>query len=187
MSRKKPTPIDYGNNLTSIFDDYDLKISKTELKKSMQRLQDLAIPLTKLSKKKINSLQAEEEFIDALLELNTINSKEARRRQLQRIGKLFREEPDSNIMQIIHTLYEHTFSPEQRGKLDTWHTRFIEQGDPVIKTFCKQYRKAEPNTINQFLIHYEFSQDMHDDDGQLVAKENLALYVKQVLILDAQK
>lgn len=188
MSRnKKPELIDYGNGRTSIFDDYDLKISKTELKKSMQRLQDIAVPLTQMSKKNIKSLPASEEFIDGLLELNTINSKEAKRRQLQRIGKLFREEPDANVHAIINTLYEHTFSPEQRGKFDTWHTRFIEQGDPIIKTFCKQYRSAESNTINQYLIHYEYAGDMNDDQGQEVATLKLAMYVQQILILEAKK
>lgn len=181
MSAKK------SQSLTSIFDEHDLKVSKTEQKKAMQRLQDLAIPLTQLPKKKLAALTAEEEFIESLQELASINSKEARRRQLQRIGKLFREETDENVQGIINTLYEHTFSPEQRGKYDTWHTRFIEQGDTVIKTFCKQYRSAEPNTINQYLIHYEYAKDMQHEAGQVAAQKVLAMYVQQVLILENRK
>lgn len=171
----------------SIFDEHDLKVSKTELKKAMQRLQDLAIPLSRMSAKKIKNLPASEDFIETLLDLNDITSREARRRQLQLIGKRFRAETDEAVQGIVLALYEHTFSAEQRAKHDTWYTRIIEQGDEVIKTFCKRYKNAEPNTINQYLIHYEYAKDMADGMGQTLATNVLAMYIQQVLIIDNEK
>lgn len=168
----------------SIFDEYDLKISKTEQKKAMQRLQDVAVCLAAMSNKKIKQLPASETFIAGLLELNTTTARAAKRRQLQRVGKLFREELPSDTLATIEAAYEHYFSPEQRAKLDVWHQRFIEQGDHPIKTFCKAYKTAEPNTINQFLIHYEHGQTTGDEDMMRVAVSNLASYVQQVVLID---
>lgn len=183
MARRKKNKHtdDFGQ---SIFDEYDLTISKTEQKKAMQRLQDVAVTLAAMSTKRIKQLPASETFIDGLLELNQTTAREAKRRQLQRVGKLFREELPSDTLATIQTAYEHYFSPEQRGKLDTWHQRFIDQGDEPIKVFCKAYKTAEPNTINQFLIHYEHGKTTGDDDMVTVAVKNLESYVQQVALID---
>ncbi len=57
--------------------------------------------LAQLSTKQIQKLPVEERLIDALLELQSITSHEARRRQCQRIGKLLRNEDESVILSYL--------------------------------------------------------------------------------------
>ncbi len=57
--------------------------------------------MAQLSTKQIQKLPVEERLIDALLELQSITSHEARRRQCQRIGKLLRNEDESVILSYL--------------------------------------------------------------------------------------
>ena len=79
-------------------DEQDLGPSKSELKRQMLALQELGKKLLDLTTTQIKTLKLDEELLDALAEYKRIKSHEARRRQLQRIGKLMRSrDSESNV------------------------------------------------------------------------------------------
>jgi ribosome-associated protein len=83
------------------FDSLEGRASKTEQKKAVQRMAALGEQLAELSAKQIQKLPVDERLIDALLDVQTITSFEARRRQFQRVGKLLRNEDETVILSYL--------------------------------------------------------------------------------------
>ena len=65
--------------------------SKSQRKKEVHALQDLGVELVALSDERLAALELPERLRDAVLEARHITAREARRRQLQYIGKLMRQ------------------------------------------------------------------------------------------------
>lgn len=65
--------------------------SKSQRKREMTALQDLGAELVTLSKERLAKIDMPERLRDALLEAQRITSHEAKRRQMQYIGKIMRD------------------------------------------------------------------------------------------------
>lgn len=65
--------------------------SKSQRKREMTALQDLGAELVALSKERLAKIEMPERLRDAVLEAQRISKHEARRRQMQYIGKLMRD------------------------------------------------------------------------------------------------
>lgn len=65
--------------------------SKSQLKRDMTALQDLGEELVELSRERLAKIDMPERLRDAILEAQRITKHEARRRQMQYIGKIMRE------------------------------------------------------------------------------------------------
>jgi ribosome-associated protein len=72
-------------------------VSKTQRKKEMHELQALGAALVELPEAQIRALELDEGLRQAVLEAKRISSHEARRRQLQHIGRLMREVDPASI------------------------------------------------------------------------------------------
>ena len=162
------------------FESLEGRASKTEQKKAVQRMAALGEQLAQLSIKQINNLPVEERLIDALLDVRSITSGEARRRQFLRIGKLLRNEDESMILSYL--------TPQQGAKktaqLQRWVDRMINQGDPVIKEFMKAHNAAEHHPIRQHILRIQ------RDIAKQVSAEELAQsklklfnYIQQVALI----
>ena len=77
--------------------------SKSQVKRDMVELQALGEQLTRLADTQLATIPLEDDMRDALAELKRIKSHEARRRQVQLIGKLMR---DANVEAIRAALAE---------------------------------------------------------------------------------
>lgn len=162
--------------------DQDMRVSRTELKKGYERLQQLAEPLSKLSKKQMKKLPVSEFFMDELTALADISSANARNRQVKRIAKLVAEE---NRHDLINTMFAITFSPEQMVKIDSWYTRLNIHDDGTLKAFLKAYKSAERNTLYQMLLWVEYAKHLSDDELLLESQNDLATYIHEVAILSS--
>jgi ribosome-associated protein len=65
--------------------------SKSQLKREMTALQDLGAELVALSKERLARIEMPERLRDALLDAQRFTKHEARRRQMQYIGKIMRD------------------------------------------------------------------------------------------------
>ena len=162
------------------FESLEGRASKTEQKKAVQRMAALGEQLAQLSIKQIKNLPVEERLIDALLDVQTITSHEARRRQFQRVGKLLRNEDETMILSYL--------TPQQGAKktaqLQRWVDPMIAQADPVIKEFMKAHNAAEHHAIRQHILR------IHRDIKNQVTEEELAAsklklfnYIQQVALI----
>ena len=66
-------------------------VSKTQMKKQMDALQDLGMELTAVSSETIKKLALPEDLLDAIREYKKITSNSALKRQRQYIGRLMRD------------------------------------------------------------------------------------------------
>jgi ribosome-associated protein len=166
------------------FEVLEGRASKTEQKKAVQRMAALGAQLAELPRKQIEKLPVEERLIDALLEVESITSHEARRRQFQRIGKLLRNEDETMILSYL--------TPQQGAKkqaqLMRWVDRIIDQGNPVINEFVKLYNAAERHTLRQHLLRIQRDVAKQVSEEELLESKNkLVNYIQQVALISDQR
>ena len=162
------------------FESLEGRASKTEQKKAVQRMAALGAQLAELSPKQIKNLPVEERLIEALEDVRSITSGEARRRQFLRIGKLLRNEDESVILSYL--------TPQQglkkTAQLHRWVDRMIAQGDPAIKEFMKMFNAAEHHPIRQHILRVQrdIKQNL-GEDAIAKSKLNMFNYIQQVALI----
>lgn len=77
------------NNTTENLDDEIIYVSKSELKRDMLEIQNLGEKISQLSLKNLQKMNLSDELYDEIIKLRNFKH-EARRRQLQYIGKILR-------------------------------------------------------------------------------------------------
>ncbi len=158
----------------------DGRASKSEQKRHVQRMAALAEQLAELPKKQIQKLPVDERLVDAFLELESISSFEARRRQFQRIGKLLRNEDETMLLSFLVPKQ----GAKKQAQLMRWVDRVIEQGDIAINEFCKVYQAAERHTLRQHVLRYQRdTQKQIDEETLLQLRQNIINYVQQVALI----
>ena len=80
------------------------KISKTKRKQQMHELQDIGEELVELSKEALSKIPMSEDLLDAIKEYKRLNAHEARRRQMQFIGKIMRKEDTAPIREKLEQI-----------------------------------------------------------------------------------
>jgi len=162
------------------WEDLEDRPSKTELKKAMQRLQDLGQQLADLSPAQIKKLPVNEYLIDTLLELKEITAHEARRRQFQLVGKLLRSENEAVVIAALSGRQ----SSRKQAQLSRWIERLIEQGDPAVNEFVRLHEAAERHTLRQHVLRVQRSVVQQDPEAEQAAlRQNLVNYIQQVALL----
>jgi len=158
----------------------DMRVSRTEIKKSYDRLQALSEPLANLTKKQLENLPVSDFFLDELNHLSQIKTAAAKNRQIKRVGKLILEE---NRHELIDALFELLFDVNQRAKIETWITRLNLSDDNTLKLFIKQYKASEYNSLYQLLLWIEYAKHLQDNELLQESLLDFKSYVKEVVIL----
>lgn len=113
--------------------------SKTRLKKEMHQLQALGERLVELSPEHLALIPLEEDLRDAVLEARRMTRREARRRQLQYIGRLMREVDPVPIRERIDLLdgrsREHAALIQ---RLERWRERLLED-EAALAAFAREH------------------------------------------------
>lgn len=108
--------------------------SKTERKKQMHDLQDLGAALVALRADELDALALPERLHDAVLEARRVTKFEARRRQMQYIGKLMRGIDPEPIRAQLATRQAATRAHAARFHLvEEWRTRLLTEDDALGK------------------------------------------------------
>ncbi|WP_105101700.1 ribosome biogenesis factor YjgA [Microbulbifer pacificus] len=132
--------------------DGDQPKSKTQLKNEMLELQELGKQLTELNASKLAEVPMDSELEDAIATFHRIKSREARRRQMQFIGKLMR---DADVDAIKAVLDSHKEKDLQRLRFDRlaeeWRDRLLEQGNEALKEFFNEYPGVDLQQVRNLL------------------------------------
>ena len=103
----------------------DLGPSKSQLKRDAQALVELGEKLLKIPEQQLPQIDLPE-VVDAVLEAKKIRKGNARKRQMQFIGKLLRKSDTTALLQLINRFdassVEHA---NQFHKLESWRERLI--------------------------------------------------------------
>jgi len=110
----------------------DGRPSKTQRKKQVTELQELGGELAKLNDDQLAAIDLPERLRDAVLEAQRIGSFEARRRQMQYIGKLMRKVDAAPIRAALETLKA---GPRRETALhkraDSWRERLLADANSI--------------------------------------------------------
>ncbi|EFP97892.1 ribosome biogenesis factor YjgA [Vibrio caribbeanicus] len=124
-------------------------VSKTELKKDMEDLQKLGEELASLKPSVLEKFPLSEDLADAIKDAQRFKN-EARRRQLQYIGKLMRfEDPEPLQAALDKVRNKHSQATAVLHKLETLRDRVIAEGDSAIGDVLELYPAADRQRLRQ--------------------------------------
>jgi ribosome-associated protein len=121
----------------------DLLPSKTRRKAAMHALQDLGEEMVRLTPARLAALALPEKLADAIVEARHITRWEARRRQMQFIGRLMR---DVDPLPIQARLEQWAGAPNAEkarlANVERWRTRLLNEAD-ALERLCAEHACAD--------------------------------------------
>ena len=131
---------------------HDAPISKTRLKKDMAALQDLGAELVALSGEQLASIELPDFLRDAVMDARRITGFEARRRQMQYVGKLMRKVDAAPIRARLESWkFPARAQVAQFKRIESWRERLIlEEG--ALAELLREYPRADAQHLHA-LIH----------------------------------
>jgi ribosome-associated protein len=126
-------------------------ISKTKRKQEMHELQALGAALVLLPESQLRELSLHGPLHQAVLEARRIKSHEARRRQMQYIGRLMREVDAAPIRERLATVEGHSASATaQHRRLEAWRERLLAD-DAALTEFAVAFPGADLQALRALL------------------------------------
>jgi len=117
--------------------------SKTQLKKQMHDLQALGAELVELNEQQLASIDLPERLLDAVKDARRMTKFEARRRQLQYIGKLMRDIDPEPIRSRLDAWKSVSRAHTARlHLLERWRTRLLEEPEAITE-LMREYPHAD--------------------------------------------
>lgn len=124
-------------------------VSKTEMKNDMLELQKLGEELIGLKPAVLEKFPLDDDLRAAIKDAHRFKN-EARRRQLQYIGKLMRSRDPEPIQAALDKLRnKHSQQTAEMHKLEQLRDRIVEDGDNAINDVMAQYPDADRQRLRQ--------------------------------------
>jgi ribosome-associated protein len=135
-------------------DDFSGEKSKSQIKRELHALQDLGERLTTLKPDVLAKLPLTDALQRALAEAPKHKAHIARKRHLQYIGKLMREQDVEAIVSLIDQLDSSTREYNERfHALERWRDRLIEGGDTALESFVVEYPDTDRQHLRGLIRH----------------------------------
>jgi ribosome-associated protein len=132
-------------------DQQELKPSKTQVKKRMLELQALGERLVELNAKQLESIELPEQLHDAITEAREMTKHEARRRQLQYIGRLMRDVDPAPIQERISVWDGQSLDHSARlHRVERWRDRLLED-DGAFAEIMTEYRNLDTQRLRALI------------------------------------
>ncbi len=146
----------------------DFGPSKSQLKREMHALQELGKRMLDLSDEQLASLTISETLKAAIVESRRINQREARRRHLQYIGKVIRQEDDPEaVSRAIDAFHAGSEEHTRRHHLaERWRDRMIAEGDKVVGEFIDYCPTAELQHLRNLVRNARKDVEKEKNTGQ---------------------
>jgi ribosome-associated protein len=136
------------------------KISRTQKKKAAMALQKLGEQLVHLSDAQFSVLELPGELKDAVALARRIKQHEARRRQLQYIGRLMRQFDPGIIQGAIDNLTAGENQRRRKFKLvEKWRDELVSGDDQRFRWLVENYPSVDPQELR--LLVKNARQDHH--------------------------
>jgi ribosome-associated protein len=121
--------------------------SKTRRKLEMHELQDLGVALVALDPKRLATLELPEALVDAITLARKTHRHEARRRQMQYIGRLMRDVDAAPIRTALAAWGEGPKRDRERfAQIERWRDRIIDEADG-LEAFVAAYPGAPRDAL----------------------------------------
>ncbi len=118
-------------------------LSKTKRKQQMHELQALGSALVDVSENLLLQMNLEKALLEAVLEAKRIKSHEAKRRQIQYIGRLMREVDPEPIRERLAALEGSSAqAAAHHRRLEAWRDRLLAD-DEALTAFAAEHPAAD--------------------------------------------
>jgi ribosome-associated protein len=125
----------------------DELVSKTRRKREMLELQSLGAALVELPESQLNEMQLENQLLQAVRDAKRIRSHEAKRRQLQYIGRLMREvDPEPIRARLAAAEGTSAQASATHRRLEAWRERLLSD-DQALTSFASEHPGADLQEI----------------------------------------
>ena len=126
-------------------------VSKTRKKREMHELQALGVALAELSESQLKEMRLGEDLLEALLEAKRIRSHEAKRRQMQYVGRLMRGIDPAPIRSRLAEVEGHSAQATARHRrLEAWRERLLGD-DAALTAFAAAFPGAELQALRALI------------------------------------
>ena len=137
------------------YDDEELEPvkSRTQIKKEMEALQAIGKKLCELNDKQLEQVPMGEDLRHAIdLYRHNITQKEARRRQMQYIGKLMRSEEVEEIQQALDKFDSSSkVFTQALHQAENWRDRLLKGGNSELTEFVKEFPSVDVQHLRQIV------------------------------------
>jgi ribosome-associated protein len=125
--------------------------SKTQRKRAMHDLQALGAALAALDPAHLAAFDLPERLVDALNDLRTITRHEARRRQMQYVGRLMRDVDPEPVAAALARLAEGPRADKARfAALEAWRERLVDD-DAALAEFVAAHPTASADALRPLI------------------------------------
>jgi ribosome-associated protein len=126
-------------------------VSKTKRKQEMHALQALGAALVALPESQLGGLSLENRLHEAVVAAKRIKSHEAKRRQMQYIGRLMREVDPEPIRERLAAIEGYSArATAQHRRLEAWRERLLAE-DEALTEFAAAFPGADLQALRALL------------------------------------
>ena len=126
--------------------------SRTQLKKEAIALQKIGEKLVQLSDEQLRRMDLPAQLIDAIVDIRSMTSHGARRRQMQYIGSLMRH---VDVAPIEKALLEIEQGEYQRARVfhrvESWRDRLVDGDDEAMMEILDAFPRADRQRLGQLV------------------------------------
>ena len=142
--------------------------SKSQLKREMHGLQDMGKRMIDLSNEQLDTLSISDTLRSAIEESRKIWQNEAKRRHLQYIGKIIRQEDDPDaVLRAIDAFDSGSEEHTRRHHLaERWRDRMIAEGDSVAGEFYNYCPGADIQHLRNLVRNARRELEKQKNTGQ---------------------
>jgi len=140
--------------------------TKSALKRQMAALQEIGEILVDLPEAQLKKIPLENPLLEAIYTARSLKSHEAKRRQLQYIGKLMRNiDPEPIQIALDNVQNKSQQSKARFHQIERWRDRLIAEGDIVLEKLVEQYPNVDRQHIRQLIRKAQRDVTQHKKTG----------------------
>ena len=133
-------------------DAFDGEKSKSQVKRELHALVDLGERLTTLKPDLLNKMPLTDALRRALVDASKHTAHIARKRHIQFIGKLMRDQPIDEILAMLDQVDASSRQYNERFHgLERWRDRLIEGDDDVLEKFVIEFPEADRQQLRSIV------------------------------------
>lgn len=152
--------------------DDEFQPSKTQVKKAMLALQDLALALLDLSEERLRQLPLDDRLLEALEELRQTHAHSARKRQMKYVGKLLRDTAVDEVQEALAAARTGQVADTARfHTLEAWRDRLLND-DTALAAWIAEHPQSDNRAFRNLVERARREYDATDGgrQGQLPRK-----------------
>jgi ribosome-associated protein len=142
--------------------------SKSQRKREMISLQEIGETLVALPGAALAKIPLEGLLLEAITVARSLKAHEAKRRQMQYIGRLMRDVDPEPIKTALEKItHQHHQNKAQFHQIERWRDQLIQEGDPVIQQFLDQYPETDRQHLRQLVRRAQQEKEKNKNQGAM--------------------